>query len=228
MRNVVDGDPAAAYLGRLADAVSALVDARNGLLDQLHELLPAQVGNGLATGTIARQPAGSSEPWHGEAASVYWLIHAGARNVEAGLREQRGLLPAARGGAHAVTVATLTALVGLAVGVEAATIEQAAVRVERWVSAARRIHDIDLEERWSPVPRVPGALPPFCPYCGNLSLRMALSRGEVRCFTPDCADLDGHPPVARMEGGGLTGGSIVFRDSTVVHFREDTEPKGRP
>ena len=98
--------------------------------------------------------------------------------------------------------------------------------VARWVSAARRIRDIDEEDAWTPVPRAPGAEPPACPYCRTLSLRMSKAREVVRCFFPGCVDIDGNPTQARMEQGRLgSGGMLVFGDGTVVAYREDHEPE---
>ena len=207
-------------LARLSTACTALADRRSGLLHRLRNSLRTPSGQ-HTVGTIGRHANESSEPWHNDAASVYWRIHFGARELEAILLRIRGLPRRARGGSHDNTLAAIVALPGLATGAPYAIVRRAANRVERWVDAARRIGDVDETERWVPVPRVAGAMPPVCPYCQNLSLRMSRERGEVRCFTPDCADLDGARPVARMERGTLSGeGILVFRDTTVVHYRE--------
>jgi hypothetical protein len=215
--------PDAGDLARLSAACSALADRRDGLLHRLRSLLREPPGQ-HPVGTIGRHAAQASEPWHGDAAGVYWQVHFGARELEFILLRVRGLPVRPRGGSHDNTLAALTALPGLASAGPGEIVRRAANRVERWVAAARRIHDVDEAERWMPVPRIAGAMPPVCPYCGYLSLRMSRERGEVRCFTPHCYDLDGRRPVARMERGEHTGeGMLVFGDDTVVHYREVNE-----
>lgn len=210
----------AADLRRLTEACADLTGRGVGLLHQLRHSLRTPTGQN-AVGTIGRHAIEGSEPWHGDAAAVYWQIHFGARELEFALLRVRGLPQRRRGGSHDNTLAALRALPDLSVAAPGEVVRRAANRVERWVNAARRVHDVDEAERWVPVPRVPGVLPPACPYCHNLSLRMSRERAEVRCFTPGCADLDMARPVARMERGQASGeGLLVFRDTTVVHYRE--------
>jgi hypothetical protein len=208
-------------LNRLLVAIDALTARNGGLLDRLRHSLRAPTA-GASLGTIGRHAVESSEPWTSDAAGVYWGIHFGVRELERILLRARGLPVRPRGGSHENTRSALVELHGLAVAAPGEIVRRAANRVEHWVSAARRIHDVDETERWVQVPRVAGALPPACPYCGNLSLRMSRERGEVRCFTPECHDLDGARPVARMERGRVSGeGLLVFGDTTVVHYREE-------
>lgn len=194
----------------------------DGLLDQLADLL-GDVEGQSAVSTLGRHAPTGIEPWHREAAGAYWRIHFGARRLEHVMRRVTGLPKRPRGGSHDNTVAALRAVSALATTVPALILTRAADAVERWVTSARAIHDVDEAETWVPVPRVPGVLPPACPYCHNLSLRMARARGEVRCFTEGCTDAAGRPVRARMERGRLTGdGVLVFGDTTVVHFRAES------
>lgn len=210
-------------LPRLAESVAALTGSSRsiGLVARLELLLPEPTGR--SGSSIGRRPPSSGEPWNAEAAGVYWRIHAGARDLENDLRHTRAfgpLLPA-RGGTRENTIQALRAIGLLAVGLPADPLRRAADRVERWANSARRVRDLDELDKWVPVPQVPGALPPACPYCDSFSLRMSLGRSEVRCFRPGCRDMDGHQPVARMEQGSLTGsGILVFRDETVVHYAD--------
>lgn len=202
----------------------ALAEVRKSL-PYVVDLLPEQQGR-PRTGTIGRHAPESSEPWQGEAASVYWTIHAGARRLEDACRHDIGLPPRtpARGGSHANTILALQAIGDHAPTLTPTGLATARRRAEAWANAINRLSDIDLADVWVPVPRQPGVLPPICPYCHTFALRMAVGRQLVRCFNPACRDSDGNPPVARMERGRLTGdGMLVFGDQTVVHYREEAQ-----
>jgi hypothetical protein len=213
---------------RLATSVRALT--KDGLLKQLADLLTEQVGD-QHIGTIGRHAPSSSEPWNSEAAAAYWKIHFGVRRLEKLLFKDAfpGKEARARGGSYDNTVDALDRLPALAAQACGEMVGKAADAVERWVQGARQIHDIDETDKWVPVPQIPGALPPVCPYCRTLSLRMSKERGEVRCFFPDCVDLDEKPTKARMEFGRVSGeGMLIFGDGTVVHFRPTEENGGSP
>jgi hypothetical protein len=197
----------------------ALADAE-GLLPVLGRLLPEPSSTGPTTGTIGRSAPESSEPWQSEAADAYWRIWFGARKLAADLQRVAGL-PARGWHGSGETSAALTMIAKLASSIPEQDLANARQEVEGWVSSARRIRDIDEVETWTPLPRPPGYPPPACPYCKTLSLRMAKGREEVRCFFPECKDLDGRPTRARMELGQFSdSGHLVFGDGTVVAYRE--------
>jgi hypothetical protein len=192
------------------------------LLPVLSSLLPETGGSGPQTGVVDRHPPGSSEPWQADAAAAYWTIHAGIRDIANGMRTERGMARLVWRGHDDATAQVLRQIRNYAPVVEPGTVTAAATRIEGWLASARQIPDIDEVERWVPVPRVAGAKPPACPYCGTFSLRMARRQGVVRCFYPGCADKDGRPTRASMEPGAATGeGILVFGDSTTMHFREE-------
>ena len=214
-----------------ADAAAARLrtacgDVRRTLGD-IEALLPEPQGK-PRSGTIGRHAPESSEPWQGEAAAVYWTVHAGARRLEDECRTAIGLGPhdPPRGGsllntAYALNgIAETATLLPDATGNDTTPLKSALRRVEHWAAMIGRLSDIDQADTWVPVPRQPGAMPPACPYCEMFTLRMTVRREIVRCFNPACRDADGRPPTARMERGQLTGdGMLVFADSTVVHYR---------
>lgn len=206
------------------DAVRLLYALREAeaLLPVLSALLPETGGRGTQTGVIGRHAPRSSEPWQAEAASAYWTIHAGLREMVNDLRIDRGLYELAWSGHDGETGRVIARIRNLVPVVSADAVRDAAKRAESWVTAARQITDIDEAERWTPVPRVPGAKPPACPYCRTFSLRMARHRGEVRCSFPGCRDGDGNPTRARMEFGARSGEAmLVFGDDTTLHYREE-------
>lgn len=204
---------------RLRTACTGVRDA----LALVAALLPEPQGR-PQTGTIGRHAPESSEPWQGEAASVYWTVHFGARQLEDTCRADIGLPPLhpGRGGSSANTDAALRAIADTAPTMTTGTLTHTRRKVEGWLTAIEQIPDIDLADTWNPVPRQPGALPPVCPYCHTFALRMATARQLVRCFNPPCRDTDDRPPVARMETG-LSGGVLVFGDGLVVHYREEAQ-----
>lgn len=195
--------------------MQALADAE-GLLPVLARLLPERGGGGPATGTVSGNAPESGEPWQAEAADAYWRIWFGARKLADRMCVAGGVHPR-----RWATVGHATDMIAkLASKVPPDVLAEARRQAEHWVTAARRIRDIDREDVWTPLPRPPGTPPPACPYCHTLSLRMARGREEVRCFFPGCKDLDGHPTRARMEIGRLSStGHLVFGDGTVVAYR---------
>lgn len=200
-------------------ALLAAVNTAEQLLPLLGRLLPEPSSGGPATGTIGRHAPESSEPWQSEAANAYWGIYFGSRKLADRLRYAAGL-PQREWGAGDTSKA-LSLIIGLAGKVDPHSLAEARTVAESWVSQARRIRDIDQVDAWVPVPRVAGSIPPACPYCHTLSLRMSRLREEVRCFFPNCRDLDGRPTRARMERSFLAdGGQLVFGDGTVVAYRE--------
>lgn len=204
-------------LSRLRDVLREI----GNLLPFLSALMPETGGQGPQTGVINRHAPGSSEPWQTEAANAYWTIHAGIRALLNAMRVERGIAPLVWRGHDDATDRVLTMIGNYAPTVCADTLAVLTDTLERWVTAAKTIADIDTADRWTPVPRVPGGKPPACPYCQTYNLRMARRRGEVRCIYPSCVDSEGNPTRARMEPGGMSGeGILVFGDDTTMHYRE--------
>lgn len=202
----------------LALDVDHLVRA-GGILDQLEALLPEQVTDPQAGGARPKV-TGSPAPWHTEAAAALLDITEGARRLEASLRRDvGGNLGARRGNSDPNTRAALRSIVRLAEALAGDQVKTAARIVAQWVTAARQLRDIDQADRWEPLPRLPGTLPPPCDYCTTYSLRWNRRSGEVRCVLPDCRDGDGHRPVARMEVGRFTGlAALVWRDGRSITY----------
>lgn len=203
---------------RLHWDVEELTNA-GGLLDQLNALLP------VPTSTLDNSPLrhiktfGAPAPWHPEAGNILMAIHAGARDLENEMRYRLNGTTAKRGGSEVNTRKALASVVRLAYALPAPVVEDAANQVAGWVRAARQIHDIDQTDRWVPLPRAPGMMPPPCPYCDTYALRMSRRAGEVRCINPECVDDRGRRPVARMAYGHLTGDAyLAFGDGREVVY----------
>lgn len=192
-----------------------------GLLDMLHELLPAQVSRAGSDGGTRQKVSGSPPPWHSEVAGVLFTIHAAARGTETSLRLRKGFSRLSRGGSDGNTRDCLRRLPALAEGCGDDAASEVGSLVASWVRQARQLSDIGLADKWEPLPRRPGTLPPVCPHCERFSLRMNKAAGEVRCLTRFCVDDDGCRTVARMEIGAYSGeASIVFGDGRQVVYTE--------
>lgn len=193
-------------------------------LPHIRQLLPEPNGR-PQTGTIGRHSPASSEPWQGQAAAVYWMIHFGARRLEEQLRDALDFLPrdTPRGGSEANTIAALEQIARYAAAIPLDHLAATVRALDAWVNAVDRLDDADGAEEWRPLPRTPGQLIP-CPYCRTLALRMNLARETVRCFNPPCRDTDGNSPVARIVRGLMSGDTqLVFRDGREVDYREVAE-----
>lgn len=211
------------HLAHLAVDVDHLVRP-GGILDQLAALLPEPVADPSTGTTSHHKVTGSPAPWHAEAAAALLDVHEGARRLEASLRRDvSGRLGERRGSSADNTRAALKSIVRLCEALDDDQVKDAARIVARWVTSARQLRDIDLADRWEPLPRRPGTLPPPCDYCATFSLRWNRRSGEVRCVNGECRDGDGHRPVARMEIGRFTGqAALVWRDGrTVTYDQED-------
>ncbi|MBD2900804.1 hypothetical protein amrb99_98140 [Actinomadura sp. RB99] len=207
------------HLAALSLDVRRLADD-GGLLDQLAALLPEPVGDPARGTSSHHKVTGSPAPWHPEAGVALLTIHEGARRLEASLRrDSAGRLGGRRGGSDTNTRDALRSIVRLAEAVPEDRARLAARIVAGWVQTAAQVGDIDQADRWVPLPRLPGHLPPACEYCGAYSLRWSRHRGEVRCCTPDCTDPDGNRPRARMETGRYSGrASLVWQDGRSVVY----------
>lgn len=192
-----------------------------GILDTLEALLPEPVADPTLGTTSHHKVTGSPAPWHVEAAAALMDIHAGARELETDLKYRlTGRLPDDRGCSDANTRAALKSIVRLVEGLDDTLVKATARTVSRWVTAARQIRDLDDAERWEPLPRLPGHLPPACDYCGTYSLRWARRSATVRCCNTACVDEDGHRPQAVMEVGKFTGQAmLVWADGRSVTYR---------
>ncbi|GAA2092386.1 hypothetical protein [Actinomadura alba] len=212
-----------------ADRLAVALDVHEltrpgGILDQLDALLPEQVTDPTTGGTSGQKTTGSPAPWHAEAAAVLVTIHEEARRLEASLRrEVTGRLGRRRGGSDGNTREALAAIVNLTEAVCEDEVKRAARIVARWVTSARQIRDIDQADRWEPLPRLPGHLPPACDWCSTYSLRMNRRTGEVRCTNHRCTDEEGRRPYARILAGSYSGQtSLVWQDSrSVVYVTEE-------
>lgn len=190
-----------------------------GLLDTLSGLLPEIVSVADVGTTTGHKVSGSPAPWHAEAADVLMTIHAGARELENAMRYRITGNARTRGGSDANTRDALAAVVKLAPALPEPIADDAAAQVARWVRQARQVRDIDQADRWVSLPRMPGMLPPPCPYCLTYALRMSRIAGEVRCLNVDCRDDNGRRPIARMQYGRLSGdGMLVFADGSLIVY----------
>jgi hypothetical protein len=211
----------AARLGIALDVNELTRDG--GVLDQLEQLLPEQVTD-PTTGGGHQKITGSPAPWHAEAAAALLTIHEEARRLEASLRrEVTGNLGRRRGGSQTNTREALDAIVKLTEAVCDDEVKTAARIVARWVTSARQIRDIDQADRWEPLPRLPGMLPPACDWCSTYALRMNRLTGEVRCTNSRCRDEEKRRPVALIVTGTYSGqSSLVWQDGrSVVYTIED-------
>lgn len=215
------------HLVNLAVDVDHLVRP-GGILDALEALLPEPVADPQTGGGNRAKVSGSPAPWHAEAAAILLDITEGARRLEASLRRDvSGRLGDRRGNSTPNTRAALKSAVRLCEALDDGQVKTAARIVAHWVTAARQLRDIDEADRWEPLPRRPGTLPPPCDHCQTYSLRWNRRSGEVRCVLPDCRDDDGHRPVARMEIGRFSGqAALVWRDGRTVTYahQEHEEP----
>lgn len=213
---------AAADLDALRNDIHELVSP-GGILDQLERLLPEQATSPDAHGTTTGEIAGSPAPWHAQAAAVLLDIHEGARRLEASLRRDiASRLGERRGGSDENTRRALQSVLRLAQALDDHQLRHTAHIVGRWVTSAQQIRDIDQADRWEPLPRLPGMLPPACDYCGTFSLRWNRRAGEVRCILSACRDDDGRRPVARMVIGRYSGqASLIWQDGRSVVYLVD-------
>lgn len=198
------------------DDLRAVLRKCADLLIVLEPLMAQPAGLGPRTATISRYAPESKEPWSSEPANAYWAIHFGSRFLADDMRISLGL-GAARwsSGENGLEVCAAVAVI-----VDAVTLRKAREAAERWRDQALQIRDIDLADRWVPVPRDPGEYPPMCPYCRTMSLRMSRARGEVRCMFPGCEDTGGNPTRGRMQYAPDTDGAVlIFGDELTLTFR---------
>lgn len=201
----------------LDELVIALAVCRR-LLPILNELKNTQPGMGPSQSNIGRHKPESKEPWASAAAHAHFSIYFDSRILADLMRVDIGIgtWPWRNGEDGLDQIESAAPLVTSRV------LGVALRQTEHWVQAGLRIHEIDLEDSWTPVPRTPGQPPTFCPFCSTLSLRVNPRRGLIRCFFPGCTDTDGRATRARMEYSPAFGqGILVFDDGTTVECRTD-------
>lgn len=218
-----DGAPGNGDIEQIALDVAELTREK-GIIDQLTALL-REPSEDPSVGAMSRSKAKSRPPWNPDAAGAYLTIHAGARELEQNLRYRvTGHTGEDRGGSTANTRAALAAITSLVYAVDELAVRDAANQVAAWLRAARQLRDIDRQDKWVPLPRVKGYLPPACDYCDTYSLRMNRRTGVVRCSNPACTDEDGNQPAARMLIGRYSGqGTLVWRDGREVVYTIDAD-----
>jgi hypothetical protein len=205
-----DVDQAARWQERLL----AAADDADDRLAKLQPLLTEPEGNGPQTGTIGRRPPESSEPWAKAAASAYWDLYFGARELAQAMRGANGLT---RRADEPCGWEALKVVRNMAPAASEFILRGVTRKLESLVRRADAVPAIDEQEPWTPLPSAPGGAPLACPYCKTYALRMLRRKGEVRCFFPDCKDADGNPTRARMEPGRMTGEErLVFGDGTTM------------
>lgn len=210
-----------------AELVATAVDRLRDLLQQLAALLPDPVGDPTVGTTAHRKHvAGSPAPWHAEAGAALMTIHEGVRRLEASMRlGVTGHTGQHRGGSDGNTLRAMHNITRLAYGVSDQGARRAARHLTKWADRAATIRDIDQEPRWDPLltastSRTGVKLPPVCPYCRTLSLRIARAASTVRCFNPRCRDSAGnHPSGVISETDGTHRPMIVWADGrTIVSY----------
>lgn len=199
----------------MMDRLLTAVSEASKLLAKLEPLLAEPEASGPDTGTIGRHAPESREPWAPAAASAYWDLYFGARELARSMRGAAGLsLPIFD---DAFGEQALGVIANMAPGAPDWIVRGVTHRLERLVAAAESVPAVDEGEPWLPLPRPPGGRPLACPYCRTFGLRMLRRKGEVRCFFPDCKDSDGNPTRARMEPGRMTGEErLIFGDGTTM------------
>jgi hypothetical protein len=194
-------------LDDLAEAVEAAERILPSLRPLLAEPRPALPRAG------SRPAPDSSEPWNSEAAAVYWDIWYGSRGLARQMRAELQLaddcLPGPEG---------LAQIRACGATISRRTLGVVTARIWSWVARANALPDMGEAEPWRHLPTLPGFEPPACPYCRTFGLRMQAGAGHVRCFYPDCRDLDDHPTRAKMQLGTYGTPALFFADGTVLSF----------
>jgi hypothetical protein len=183
-------------------------------LARLEPLILEPEGTGPDTGTIGRHAPESREPWAIQAASAYFDLYFGARELARAMRGAAGLR--LRVFDDACGADALRIIRNMAPGAQDFILRGVTRKLESLVRRADQVTSIDEDEPWVPFPGV-GADPVPCPYCDTYGLRMLRRKGEVKCIFPGCVDSDGWPTKARMEAGRMTGQErLIFRDGMMM------------
>jgi hypothetical protein len=199
-----------------------------GLLDQLADLITTPAAKVVDdAGPIAHAKiVGSPAPWHAAAGEAYMAIHAEAREIEQDARYRiTGHTGALRGGSDENTRAALRAVEHLVHALDEDHAHKVGRDVARLVRLAREA--LGESERWAPLRRQPGQLPPVCPYCETYGLRILPSTGEVRCVNPECRDTRGKRPSGHAEHAHHTRqghAAVVFADGAEAWWVDENAP----
>jgi hypothetical protein len=160
----------------------------------------------------------SSPPWNAAAANAHMGIHAAARRAEDELLDLVGGQPSGRGGSDGNTLRALEAVVRLANGVGQDLADEILADLARLADDAATLPAWDEADRWVPLPRAPGQLPPGCPYCKDRSLRFIRGKLLIACCRPGCKDGDGNRPAARVDRSPVdkTTPAMLWNDGLVT------------
>jgi hypothetical protein len=164
----------------------------SGRLENVIAIRPRQPSSGFHGKADRSQP-----PWCAPVAGVILDLHAGARRMEAELRDELGLPSRARGSSTQNTYSALRAVAALAQGAGDEQVMLISGELERWLRRAA----IALGEKEAPqrLPRLPGEAEPCCPLCQRRTLRMLPLEGVICCIVRSCRDENGRRLTARME-----------------------------
>jgi hypothetical protein len=201
----------------LADACAELerwMDEARGLLHQ------PDVGEGRAGGSYGRlhEAPGSAAPWNVAAADAYLAAFFGIRQLEDEWRQLRGLNPKRRGGSDGNTGKCLAQLPAMESAVPAAVAKEGQQRISGWITRIRQLKAIDEAPRWVRLRPGGDGVPPACPHCQGLGLRLAEGRYVVACFTPGCEDLDGNQPLGLLGFSSIDGSPCLkWHDGLVTY-----------
>lgn len=161
---------------------------------------------------------GSSPPWNVAAADAYLAAFFGIRQMEDEWRQLRGLDPRRRGPSDGNTAACLAQLPAMEAAVPQAAVKDGLARINGWITRIRQLRAIDESPRWVRLRAGKDGVPPACPHCQGLALRIAEGRHVVRCFTPGCEDLDGGPPIGLLGVSAIDGSACLkWHDGLVTY-----------
>jgi hypothetical protein len=159
---------------------------------------------------------GPALPGNVAAIDALLAAHFGIRELEAGWRVMVSGTARPRGGSRGNTTAALSAISAMESAVSRDAVKDALRRIGGWTTRIRQLRSVDESPRWIRLRDGPDGMPPRCPYCSCFSLVLAEGRGVVACFTTDCADLDGNPPLGRLDISRLDGSAVLaWRDGLV-------------
>jgi|HubBroStandDraft_3_1064219.scaffolds.fasta_scaffold314222_2 hypothetical protein len=189
-------------------------------LGEAHGLLhqPDTGENGGSRYGALHEPPGSAPPWNAAVADAYLTAFFGIRRLEADWRQLRGLRAHRRGGSPASTYAALSQVPAMETAVSDAAVKDGLRRINHWITRIRQLRAIDEAPQWIRLRAGKDGLPPACPHCDGLGLRMAEGRGVVACFTPGCEDLDGRQPMGLLGFSRLDGSPMLaWHDGLITY-----------
>jgi hypothetical protein len=209
----------AAAVTDLADACVEL-DKRMGEAQALLHEPDSGDSTGGGYGPLHEAP-GSSPPWNVAAADAYLAAYFGVRRLENQWRQARGLAPLQRGGSAGNTAACLAQLPAMEPAVPEGTVKEGLSEISGWINRIRQLRAIDETPRWVRLRAGGSGVPPACPHCQGLALRMAEGRGVVACFTPGCEDLDGRTPLGLLGVSRIDGSACLAWHDGLYTYAEN-------